>query len=329
MPTRKSLTWDKLQAHTAKLEAELAFLQRTIVDNYTLRERMDIIDKEYGLDSIHVQCEALKVARGTYLNHRLHNKNDTAWFKRREAEYTEIITRIHEESGHVYGPKKITAIMHKQGKPVSDRYVRKLMIENGLSSVRSPFNKNYAYVSRHLREASHASQDFKVDRINQVWVSDTSAIYIHGRYYYICVYIDLFSRKVVGWGLGRSNSTQLVKRTFQKAFKARKNPKNLIIHTDNGMCYSSYSLNRLFQKLKLTHSYSRVGIPHDNAVAESFYNTLKREAIYLEGSPVSYRDLEKRISSYIDRYNTIRPHEHLNYDSPDDFEKKHAKKAQK
>lgn len=313
--------WSKLVSHNKKLEAELDFIKRTVVKTLSLRQRMAIIDAEYGKESLNIQCEALDISRATYLNHRYRNKNDNAWYKRREAEYSEIISQIFVESGRVYGAKKIAAIMHKQGKPVSSKYVRKIMAESGLISVRSNSEKDRLIVARNVREAAHASQEFKVTKINQVWVSDTSAISIHHRYYYVCVYIDLFSRKVVGWGLGRNNSTQLTKRTFLKAYQERGNPKSLTIHTDNGACYTSYSFNRILKKLRLPHSFSRIRIPHDNAVAESFFNTMKRESIYLDGLPKSFRELEDRVSKFIEIYNSVRPHEHLDYCSPDEFEK--------
>lgn len=111
------------------------------------------------------------------------------------------------------------------------------------------------------------------DSVNQVWVSDTSAVLTHGRLYYICVYLDLFSRKVVAWRIGNNNSTQLVKRTFLEGYSMRSRPKSLVIHTDNGTCYTAYSYERALQQCRVSHSLSRAHIPHDNAVAESFFNT--------------------------------------------------------
>lgn len=313
----------KLFSHARKLEAELAFLKRTVIKDISLRERMRIIDEEYGKESLHVQCDALDINRSTYLNHKYRNKNEDTWFKKREAEYTELIADIYEQSGHVYGARKIAAIMRARGKSVSSKYVRKIMSESGFVSARSSTDKGYQLVARHLREAARSSQEFKVSGINQVWVSDTTAVSVHNRYYYICAYIDLFSRKVVGWGIGRNNSTQLAKRTFLKAYKDRK-PKSLTLHTDNGACYVSYSFNQTLLKCGVDHSYSRMHIPHDNAVAESFFNTLKREGIFLNGYPTSLRELREHIEVYIEKYNSIRPHEHLSYISPDEFERKNS-----
>lgn len=318
MPHR-SIT--KLFSHTKKMEAELAFLQRTVIKDISLRERMAVIDKEYGKESLHVQCEALNVNRSTYLNHKYRNKNDDTWFKKREAEYTELIADIYEQSGHVYGARKIAAIMRARGKSVSSKFVRRIMSESGFVSARSSADKSYQLVARHLREAAHSSQEFNVNGINQVWVSDTTAVSVNNRYYYICAYIDLFSRKIVGWGIGRNNSTQLAKRTFLKAYENRR-PKSLIVHTDNGTCYTSYSFNQTLLRCGVDHSYSRMHIPHDNAVAESFFSTLKREGIFLNGYPTSLRKLREHVEVYMEKYNSLRPHEHLNHIAPDEFEQK-------
>lgn len=312
-------TISKVLSHSEKLESEVGFLQRTVVKELSLKDRMAIIDTEYGRESLHVQCEALCVDRGTYLNHKYRNKNDDVWFKKREAKYTKLIIDIYEQSGQVYGARKIAAIMCRRGDIVSQKYVRKIMAENGLVSARNNQDKRYALMARHLRKSAHSCQNFKPNGINQVWVSDTSSFFVNDHYYYICTYIDLFSRKVVGWDVGRNNSTQLTKRTFLKAYTCR-NPKNLILHTDNGSCYTSFSFNQALAKRAVKHSYSRPHTPHDNAVAESFFNTLKREGIFLNGYPKSYRELRKSIERFISKYNSERPHEHLGYVSPDEFE---------
>lgn len=312
-------TISKMLSHSKKIESEVSFLQRTVVKDLSLRERMAIIDAEYGKESLHVQCEALCVKRGTYLNHRYRNKNDDTWFKKREAKYTKLIIDIHEQSGHVYGARKIAAMMCRKGNIVSREYVRKIMMENGLVSARSNLDRRYTFITRHLRKAARSCQELKPDGVDQVWVSDTSSFFVNNHYYYICTYIDLFSRKVVGWNIGRNNSTQLTKRTFLKAYTHR-NPKTLILHTDNGACYTSFSFNQALAKRTVSHSYSRPRIPQDNAVAESFFNTLKREGIFLNGYPKSYRELQENVGQFISKYNSERPHEHLGHISPDEFE---------
>ncbi len=321
----KPINITRIISHTQKVEAELDFLHRTVTNQMPLRERMRIIDNEYGKESLKVQCEALGVNRATYLNHKYRNKNEDAWFIKREAEYTEIINKIFEDSGNVYGGKKIAAIMRKNGRPVSAKYVRKIMVKNGLNSVRNPSNKNHRIIVRNMRQAAQSSQKFKPEAPNQIWASDVTAVCIHNHYYYVCVFIDLFSRKVVGHSVGRNSSVQLIKRAFIKAYSDRQ-PKSLTVHSDNGAIYTSYSFNKMLSERKVEHSYSRPGIPHDNAVAESFFNTLKRESLIRDDYPSSFRELRERVETYIEWYNSGRSHERLRYVAPDVYEKNYNKK---
>lgn len=316
-----------LMSHAKKLEAELEFLHRTVTNKIPLRERMKIIDDEYGKESLRVQCDALGVNRATYLNRKYRNKNEDAWFIKREARYTELIRKIYEESGHVYGARKITAIMQKKGYPTSEKYVRNLMAHAGLISARSTAHKAHLVVARRMREAAHSSQTFKPIAPNQVWVSDVTAVCVRGHYYFVCAYIDLFSRKVVGYRVGKSNSVQLVKRAFVKAFNDRHPDGQLIIHTDNACIYTSYSFNKTLREYNVEHSFSRPGTPHDNAVAETFFNTLKRESILRTDYPRSYRELNSRVDTFIEWYNSKRLHEHLRYTTPDAFEKSYKDKS--
>ena len=320
MKKERPINIGRMISHTKKIEAELDFLHRTVTSQMTLRERIKIIDDEYGKDSLNVQCAALDVNRASYLSHKYRNKNEDAWFIKREAEYTEIIRKIYEDSGRVYGARKIAAIMRKSGKSVSARYVHKIMAENGLVSVRSSAHKTHQIVARNMRKAAHSSQTYKPHAPNQVWVSDVTAVCIHNHYYYICAIIDLFSRKIVGCSVGRNGSVQLIKRTFIKAYNDR-HPKSLIIHTDNAAVYTSYSFNRMLSERKVGHSFSRPGIPHDNAVAESFFNTLKRESLLRDNYPRSFRELKERVDSYKKWYNAGRSHEHLDYVAPDVYER--------
>ena len=114
--------WYHRERRYKKTEKKFEFIYRAVIKNMPRSEKIAIIDREYGKESLHVQCEALNLSRGTYLNHRYRGKKENTWFKKREAEYSEIIRKIYEKSGHVYGGRKIAAIMRKDGYRVSDKY---------------------------------------------------------------------------------------------------------------------------------------------------------------------------------------------------------------
>ena len=127
---------------------------------------------------------------------------------------------------------------------------------------------------------------------------------------------------MVGYHTSKRNSTQLITYTFRTAFVNRKASAGLVFHSDRGAQYTSYTLRNLLIKLQVTQSFSRPGVPHDNAVAESFFSTLKRE-FYYRTDFHSVKDMKQKLGDYIDFYNTIRPHKTLHYKTPNRFEQEY------
>ena len=152
------------------------------------------------------------------------------------------------------------------------------MRDMGLFSIRQSSKKLYEDEGRKYK--NHLNQEFDVNKPNEVWVSDVTYFKYGENAYYICVIIDLFSRMVVGYKIGKTNSTQLVKSTFQIAYKARQPNSSLVFHTDRGSNYRSKTMNDYMRSLHITHSFSRAHVPYDNSVMESFFASLKREELY-------------------------------------------------
>ena len=139
---------------------------------------------------------------------------------------------------------------------------------------------------------------------------------------YLAVFIDLYSRKVVGWATSRYLTTELVLRAFRQALLIRNPSRGLIVHTDRGSQYSSDEFIRLAEDSDLTLSMSRKGNCWDNAVVESFFASLKRELIKGERFATRWM-LDREVSYYIDvYYNTERMHSTLDYMSPLEYESK-------
>ena len=141
---------------------------------------------------------------------------------------------------------------------------------------------------------------------------------------YLAVFLDLFSRRVVGWALGTHLTADLVLRALKQAILIRRPPPGLIIHTDRGSQYTSDAFIALVQQDQYTMSMSRKGNCWDNAVVESFFATLKRELIVGEKIRSRYQ-LKEMVTDYIDRYyNQVRMHSTLDYKSPMEYEKQRA-----
>lgn len=153
---------------------------------------------------------------------------------------------------------------------------------------------------------------------NEVWVSDVTYYKFRGVTYYICVIIDLFARKVVGYRISTKNRTQLTKGTFKEAYALRE-PSKLLFHSDRGSNYVSKTFSNYLLTLGVQQSFSRGGVPYANSVCESFFSNLKREELYCKDYH-SVDEMKKSISNYMDFYNDKRPHSVTGNQTPNKFE---------
>ena len=233
-----------------------------------------------------------------------------AWFDKRHQEYCQLIRDVFDEYRQVLGAEKIRTILIQRGHQVSAEYISQLMREMGLSSVRSTAKKEYLKLRETERKKNILQQQFTADQPNQRWVSDVTCFKLRDHYFYICVIIDLFSRKVIAHKISKRNSTQLITAAFKMAYEERQPPSGLIFHSDRGSQYTSHRLQQLLHKHNVEQSFSQPGKPHDNAVAESFFASLKKEELYRKDHP-SDRAFQASVASYIEFYNTKRPHRTL------------------
>ncbi len=141
---------------------------------------------------------------------------------------------------------------------------------------------------------------------------------------YLCVIIDLFSRRVVWWRVSRKSSTHLVTATFRQTFEDRGRPSELTFHSDRGGQYISETFMSLLRSCGVRQSFSNSGRPYDNAVAETFFATFKKEEAYRRDYS-SEADFLKSVVEYIRFYNEVRPYQTLAYKSPARFEELYGK----
>ncbi len=137
--------------------------------------------------------------------------------------------------------------------------------------------------------------------------------------------MDLYARLVIGYKIGKKNSTQLVKSTFQQAYSNRQPHTDLIFHTDRGFNYTSKTMADYLKSLNITHSFSRPYVPYDNSVMESFFSSMKREELY-RTKYKSEKEFRQAVDKYILFYNTKRPHKKLQYKTPEQKEHEYALK---
>lgn len=279
-----------------------------------LKELERLSDGEYN---VHVLCEALKVPRGTYYNHMLRGKGDDVWYKRRRVELKEAIAQVFNESQQRYGAPKITAVLRDRGIRTTPELVKELMIEMGLSCVRQEAKALYKKTQIHNHNL--VQRRFNPKAPNEIWVSDVTTLKINDHYYYVCVVLDLFSRRIIGYSIGYRNSTALIKKAFLSAYNDRRPKEELIFHSDRGSNYRSKAFGICLDNHNVVQSYSKPHTPTDNAVAEAFFKTLKQEELYRRVYR-SEREFKKSIVEYMRFYNEDRPHKTLHYKTPVQFE---------
>jgi len=240
------------------------------------------------------------------------------------------VLEIHERSNRIYGSYKIAEVMQtsEQLETVCRNTVASAMRELGLKSrVCKKFKPTTTTIDPSKRPAENVlDQDFSADAPNRKWVTDITYLPTEGGWVYLAVVLDLFSRKVVGWSISESLATTLVSRALRNAIESRQAATNrLLHHSDRGCQYTSDFYQTTLRTLRITCSMSRRGCCYDNAVMERFFWSLKHEWTKHE----TYADLEDaRLSvfRYIDTfYNSERLHQTLGYQSPDQFERHHAR----
>ena len=309
-----------------RLETIISILKRVrCTVDAPLSDRLKELERLYGEYHIHTLCDALEVSRGTFYNHIKRNKRENTIYAQRREMLKKRILEIDENAGHVYGAAKITALLKENGVPVSVETVRDLMRELGLQNVRYGAKRQYEK-EEFLHSKNYLNQDFSADRPNAVWVGDVTYFRLKGKEYFICVIMDLFSRKVVAHKIGLRDNTHLTKATFLIATQNRQPAPGLIFHSDQGTSYRSYTYQKCLAGYQVIQSFSRPHTPQDNAPMESFFASLKKEKLYR----IQYRsprEFYDSVDTYVNWYNLSRPHQNLRYKTPDAIEEEYYLKS--
>ena len=281
----------------------------------------ELVDAEKANYPVTVLCDVLEVSRSGF----------NAWKTRPPSERTKADAKLaveiaasHRKSRKRYGSPRVHRALRKKGVRVGKKRVERLMRENGLFGRRK---RRF----RHTTDSNHTSpiapnvvaRDFEPDAPNRVWAGDVTYIATTEGWSYLAVLLDLYSRRVVGWAMSANNDTTLALAALERAVRNRHLvAPGLVHHTDRGSPYASDDYRAALGKRGMVASMSRKGDCWDNAVAESFFATLRAELV--DDERYSSREAaEASIADYIDRfYNVERLHSHLDYVSPIEFELK-------
>ncbi len=232
------------------------------------------------------------------------------------------IRRLHKATKQVYGSVKTWKALNAQGIQCGKHQVARLRSINGIESKRrrrfkvtTKSKNNKHIVPNRLNRYFHSRKP------NKVWVGDVTFIATRSGWLYLAVLLDLYSRKIIGWSMSNRNDKHLVLDALNMAIKQRQPSSGLVHHTDRGSVYSSDEYRNKLNSQGCISSMSRSGDCYDNAVAESFFSSLKNELTY-KNVFVSRNVARTEVFKYIEIfYNRQRIHQSLNYLTPEQFER--------
>lgn len=277
-----------------------------------------LIDAEKAQWPVEAQCAVFGVSRSGYY----------AWKRRphaaraqQDAELVVAIKAAHKAGRGNYGSPRVHRELRAKGRRVGRKRVERLMRQEGIVARRKRrFRRTTDSNHPHPIAPNVLQRNFNAPLPNTAWVTDVTYVWTHEGWLYLAAILDLFSRRVVGWAVSANNDRALAISALDRATSARTPAAGLVHHSDRGSVYASNDYGEALTKIAAVKSMSRKGDCWDNAVAESFFATIK-------GEMIDHEDFQTRgaavaaIGDYIDGfYNPCRRHSAIGYVSPMEFE---------
>ena len=271
-------------------------------------------------------CELFEVSRAAFYQRRSERPSRRALD---DAELQDKIREVHKISKGTYGSPRVHAALLQDGIHVGRRRVARLMRQAGLEGRCKRRFKKTTIADPALERAKDLIQRHfgPCEELDRRYVSDITYIWTFEGFCYLATVIDLASRRVVGWSVANHMRTELVEDALTMAFTTRRPARGLTFHSDRGSQYTSRDFADLARRHGVVLSVSRKGQCWDNAVAESFFATIKRELVSTRSWP-TIASVRRAVFDYIEGwYNTRRLHSTLNYLSPAAYEVRHTAAA--
>jgi putative transposase len=230
------------------------------------------------------------------------------------------VSGIFEASEGTYGSPRIHEALRQAGVRVGRKRVARLMREEGLKGRSARIYRRMPGTRRFFGDIPNRVLEVTTTAVGQVWVGDVTYLKVGSSWRYLAVFLDRHSRRVLGWSLGRSRDLALTLKALNRAVAKGRVRAGLIFHSDRGVEFSAYAFRARLAALGMTQSMKRPRELGDNAFIESFFHSMKAEAIHARVFPHD-RALREAVTRYIRRYNLTRLHSSLGYRSPIDYEK--------
>lgn len=269
-------------------------------------------------------CESIKLSKSNYYD----------WAKGRMPKSADsfLLKEVHDIAYEFpfYGYRRMTHELRRRDMRINSKKVRKIMKQENLVCRRKKAFRPVTTDSNHgFKVYPNLAKDLIVTGLNQLWVADITYIRLPHGFAYLAAIEDVFSRKCIGWNLGKEMDTILTLEALDIAISERwdMDLTKLIHHSDQGVQYASDAYTGRLDQFGIKISMSRKGNPYDNAFAESFNKTIKVEEVYINEYE-TFEDAYKNIKHFIELvYNKKRLHSSLGYVPPEEFEKEALKKA--
>ncbi|HAX02152.1 MAG: hypothetical protein A2Y45_09615 [Tenericutes bacterium GWC2_34_14] len=280
------------------------FKTYSVTNQMSVEERISLITLNNQTYPIDFMCRLFNVARSTYYNYINHQTTPAI---ERDKILKEKIMNIYIKQNKIASASKYKIILQEQQTIASEKKIRYLMHELGLQFSKGNKSKKYMRPKTSIKYANVLKQAFNQSMPNRVWVSDITEIKINYRPVYLCVIIDLFSRKVIAYDISKVNNARLSLSTYKQAVIYRKTHP-MLFHSDRGVQYTSKIFRSHLQRYDVQLSYSAVGYPYDNAPMESFFSHFKRESVYPHYPFSTDQAYKSNVHEYMDYYNKKRLH---------------------
>jgi putative transposase len=281
--------------------------------------RYRFIREQYPRHSISALCRAMKVSRSGYYD----------WLDRppsaravQDEQLWPKIEQMHHCCREAYGAVRLRNELRKRGVRCSKHRIARLKRANRLWTKR---HRRFVFTSKsdpaHARYPNILNRCFKTTQADRVWVGDVTSVWTFEGWLYLAVILDLYSRRIIGWSMGANCREGLTMAALRMALEARCPAAGLLHHTDRGAHYTSLKYQSMLAAHGIRCSMSRIANCHDNAVAESFFSTLKNEQTLHERYKTRAQ-ARAAIFDFIELfYNPVRQHSHLKGLSPMQFER--------
>ncbi len=265
-------------------------------------------------------CKAIGVSRSGYI----------AWTTRKTpCLEAGLLNAIHEIAKNPrYGYRRVTIELRDKKYFVNHKRVLAIMRAEGLTYKKKSFKPRTTNSNHEYKKYANLVKTIHETGLNQVWVGDITYIWVGEKFAYLATLLDRYSRKCLGWALGRTLEATVALRALRKAFACRKGQSlaDLIHHTDAGVQYACDEYVARLERRSIRISMNEEGDPRENAFAESFNKTIKYEEAYLTEYD-SFEEAEVEIGKFIKWYNKKRLHSSIGYRPPDGFEEECLRKA--